>query len=531
VDAALTLSVVLSLATAAALAQPTTARAAGARWTVHPAADEQTLWIVATDGQRSVTYRRGVNEAFREREPLNAPVAGAAVSGGTLYAFVDDGAFYSLGPDGWSRERDLPGRGRPVDLVGDDTGVYALVPSPPAGQMQRVVGTGRAATTEPFDAGDAPLSLARYGGQAWVALAPCPGRLSSVDSGLRRIVVLYGIPCLLWYAKETLHIECLLLDSDTGQWRPGAPAPAPSQTDKFWVTTISRVPTLLVAVPAADGGQSLSALRLLGGVEGTSAEWRPATLRLSELPTAMRAQQFNQHAVLLMADQTGAPYLQYGRMDAAPTEATTSVVDVLTGRRGPSRALPWLHGVTLVILMGLLVALFVFRRGAMVAVLALPDGCTVALAVQRLVGFAIDMIPFAVAAAIALGVDWHVAARELFGWAFGGGATAVSMPTLRTLTWWGASCVTYTVYSLVMESLTRRTIGKTLVGTRVLAETGATPRFWQIVVRNSLRCLELLPPFWVLGFVVVLSRNRQRVGDIFARTIVARRARQAVDGE
>jgi uncharacterized RDD family membrane protein YckC len=43
------------------------------------------------------------------------------------------------------------------------------------------------------------------------------------------------------------------------------------------------------------------------------------------------------------------------------------------------------------------------------------------------------------------------------------------------------------------------------------------------VVRNVLRCLELMPPFWVLGFVVVLSRNRQRVGDIFARTIVVRR--------
>jgi uncharacterized RDD family membrane protein YckC len=58
----------------------------------------------------------------------------------------------------------------------------------------------------------------------------------------------------------------------------------------------------------------------------------------------------------------------------------------------------------------------------------------------------------------------------------------------------------------------------------VRTESGLRPRLWQIAVRNLLRYLELMPPYWVLGFVVVLSRNRQRVGDIFARTIVVRRA-------
>jgi uncharacterized RDD family membrane protein YckC len=77
---------------------------------------------------------------------------------------------------------------------------------------------------------------------------------------------------------------------------------------------------------------------------------------------------------------------------------------------------------------------------------------------------------------------------------------------------------------LVMELLTGRTVGKVLTGTRLLAETGTRPASWQILVRNALRLLELVPQFWILGLLVLLSRNRQRLGDIFARTLVVRRA-------
>ena len=73
----------------------------------------------------------------------------------------------------------------------------------------------------------------------------------------------------------------------------------------------------------------------------------------------------------------------------------------------------------------------------------------------------------------------------------------------------------------------RRTIGKVFLGTRVLSENGTRPNAVQIVARNVSRFLELLPPLWVLGFLVVLSRNRQRLGDIFARTVVVRGVKPA----
>jgi uncharacterized RDD family membrane protein YckC len=509
--------------------------ASAGRGMVHVAADEQTLWLAATDGQRTHVYRRRPNEAFHPLEPLNGAITRMVVSNAELFAFVEDEAFYSLSGEGWTRERDLPLRRKPLDLMGDETGVYALTLSPPAGEMIRFVGEGRSATTAPFDAGDAPLTLVRYENQGWVALAACPRKFLAAGARLPRLAILQRVPCLLWYAEPMRQIECVRLDRDSDNWLPGPATPTESAPGAFWVAAISRVPALLMATPATDDGQPLAALRLLGALDGTSTEWRPAALDLSALPAGVRSGRyadacgFNQHAVFLMATPSGAAYIRFGRIDAPPTEVTASVAEVLSGRRAAGRELAWLQAVTLVVLVLLLLALFVLRRGAMVAVLTLPADCALAFAVQRLGGFVIDLIPFAAVAAVVVGVDWPTALRELAGWAFGSGAAGGKLPGSSTLLWWGASCGTYTVYSLVMELLTRRTVGKTLIGTRVLSEAASKPQPWQIVVRNALRCIELMPPFWVLGFVVVLSRNRQRVGDIFARTIVVRRVRPAID--
>ncbi len=513
----------------AAAGQPAAGPGDRTVWTVRVAAEEQTVWIAASAGESSVIYRRGINEPFQALEPLKALVVKVAGSAGVLYSFVEDGAFYSLGQERWTRERDLPRRSLPLDLVGDDTGVYALLRSPSTGEMQRMVGQGRTATTAPFDAGEAVLTLARYGASGWMALAPCPRAPGSAGPGTPRLAVLNGIPCLVWRDEQDGRIECAQLDVETGRWHPAPAAAVARASGDFWIAAVNRVPTIVVTDPVGEEGPKLTVLRLLGGLGSLPGEWRAAPLHLSELPAGVEPERydavfgFNQHAVMLMVDRSGAPHLQFGRIDAVPTEGTLSVGDVLSGRHSPEKELRWLQGVTLVVLVALLVALFVFRRGAMVAVLNLPEDCALALAIQRLVSFLIDVTPFALLFAAVLGVDALGALRELLGWATGSGGAAGRLPTLAALLWWAASCGSYTVYGAVMEWLTGRTVGKVVLGVRVVSEAGTRARPWQLVVRNVLRCLELMPPFWVLGFVVVLSRNRQRVGDIFARTIVVRR--------
>jgi uncharacterized RDD family membrane protein YckC len=76
---------------------------------------------------------------------------------------------------------------------------------------------------------------------------------------------------------------------------------------------------------------------------------------------------------------------------------------------------------------------------------------------------------------------------------------------------------------MIWELATGATPGKMLFGCRVLGINGAPPLTRQIVVRNAARVLELLAwPLLLLTLMSmgVLTRNRQRIGDLLADTMV-----------
>jgi uncharacterized RDD family membrane protein YckC len=79
-------------------------------------------------------------------------------------------------------------------------------------------------------------------------------------------------------------------------------------------------------------------------------------------------------------------------------------------------------------------------------------------------------------------------------------------------------------YGMVMEWVWRgQTIGKRVMGLRVVDAEGLKLQFDQIVTRNLLRFLDMLPLLYVVGGVSCwLSRKCQRLGDIAANTIVIR---------
>lgn len=82
---------------------------------------------------------------------------------------------------------------------------------------------------------------------------------------------------------------------------------------------------------------------------------------------------------------------------------------------------------------------------------------------------------------------------------------------------YGAWCFTW-------EMLISTTPGKYLFGCRVLSTAGGKPGARQVFVRNLVRVfmVGIGPPGWIitLMMMVMLSRNRQRVGDLLADTIV-----------
>ena len=84
-------------------------------------------------------------------------------------------------------------------------------------------------------------------------------------------------------------------------------------------------------------------------------------------------------------------------------------------------------------------------------------------------------------------------------------------------------------YGIVLEWAWRgQTIGKRLLRLRVVDAQGLRLQFNQIVIRNLLRAVDMLPfPYLVGGLACLLSRRGQRLGDFAANTIVIRTPRLA----
>lgn len=68
-----------------------------------------------------------------------------------------------------------------------------------------------------------------------------------------------------------------------------------------------------------------------------------------------------------------------------------------------------------------------------------------------------------------------------------------------------------------------QTIGKRMMRLRVVDAQGLRLKFSQVVIRNLLRFVDLLPLFYLVGgLACVISRRAQRLGDVAANTIVIR---------
>lgn len=80
------------------------------------------------------------------------------------------------------------------------------------------------------------------------------------------------------------------------------------------------------------------------------------------------------------------------------------------------------------------------------------------------------------------------------------------------------------LYGMVSEWLWRgQTLGKRLLGIRVMDRDGLPLHVSQVIVRNLLRPVDLLPAFYLLGGITtLLTRHSQRLGDLAANTVVVR---------
>ena len=84
-----------------------------------------------------------------------------------------------------------------------------------------------------------------------------------------------------------------------------------------------------------------------------------------------------------------------------------------------------------------------------------------------------------------------------------------------------ATAVAYLGYCVLMELRYGATAGKMLLGLRVVGDGGVRPRLREVLLRNLVKVMILLSPVLApLMLVVLLNRNRQRLGDMMGRTVV-----------
>ena len=513
-------------ATAGAIAQPTSAPT-GTLLRGRLAATADQLVVGLSDSERSLILKRTRTTPFGEPALLGAPLHLIATSPRGVFVFMADGTFYRLEGEEFERELDLPNRAAPRAVTAAGADLLALIPARAAVGLPLESTSIPAAQRDANAAGPDQLALARYSGRQWSLLAVLPPIPNSTEPP-RVSAGPDGDVSVTWLVAPD-QLLTLRFDGRTG-WQPGPTLGLPG-LQQFWRTRLSGVPTLVFI---GDGPRDeLRLLRELPARQPPAATTpRIERVELSALPADVQAAEivdvaaFNDHLVTLTRTTDDKMLLQFGRL-AGPALLPTVDVEELQRSAAVTESTEAFAGTTAFLLMvAVLLGLFVFRRQALGAPHGLPAPLEPAFAAQRLGTVLVDLTPFALIWAGVLGVDWMEGGGKLAEWAF-----RRALPERDVLLWWATTVTTYSVYALIMEALARRTVGKALFGTRVVGPGGTAPTLGALFVRNLMRIVELLPPMWIINLLVIISRNRQRLGDVFAGTFAVRLVRRSPEDE
>ncbi|MCG3125670.1 MAG: hypothetical protein CHACPFDD_00495 [Phycisphaerae bacterium] len=511
---------------------------------VRVGAAERFLWLSLRDAAGSHLFGREVNRPFSPGLPLQRGVKALQPvgDGREVLVFFDDHSLHRFRDGDFSAERDLPARDLPLALAADGSGLYAIVRAATAAAIRvPIVPESDAATPtqpfeDPFDPGESPLALVAYRRGVWRPLARLPADLDAPDAP--RLGVLDDAAAIFLLAERGVSSQTLRRD---GSWSQREELFACSALGA-WPLLFDQVPYLATVERGADGAPQLHAYRRLGGA------WLPASLEGSPLPVGVKPERiehpfaFNQHVGALVRDEADHAYLQFYRVGEPVSMPTVTIADLLS-QRPPTSWVPF-QTLMLVVLFGVFATLFVFRRDSMVATIPLPAEWELALTSRRVGAWLVDAFPFTVGATFALRTagglhaslldpdlwrEWAAVLQALTKWAIVGDIAQIAPLPGNPLLWWALSAGGFTAYALIMELIAGRTIGKLLFGVHVISSHGGRPRLGQVFIRNVARLLELVPPLWAISFLAVLTRNRQRLGDIFARTVCVQRATIAPD--
>lgn len=511
------------------------------------AADSTTLWIV----QPGVPLPRGGLGTRLIHTPLDRPfkaprryvvrrgeILRATILAGSLHAFFSDGSYWSFAPGRNTQELKLPGAVVPIAIAADPLH-NALLAVVPARIIRRIAQDNArrdrafadtdappdsqpaTASAPAFDASIGASYLVRYARRRWLPLEPLPD-----------FIDLAG---LAWMATDGEDVALV--------WRPAGAAPRQDlrvarRTAGQWATpeSIPRTADLLrVALRIIDGREVLTGIRLDESDSGSANlvllqirndSWEMTVLRDAEgaslaVPSNRAAAfPFADRVFVVAADSNEA--LQFGMWNpdgTAPDGGLSKIPVIQVDPNGPTSG-KWAELGGYFLLIVLVTGLFLRRQESLLHAANLSPGLTPAGLARRAAGMLLDILP---AAAVTVPFWLHPMNDMMMAYSDSIEDPGVA-PAARGALWlpFLFPRVVYAAYCGVWELWRGVTPGKMVVRTSLCATTGGPCSPRQIILRNLLRLIETEPilMIWPLLMLVLVTRNRQRLGDVWARTVV-----------
>lgn len=225
---------------------------------------------------------------------------------------------------------------------------------------------------------------------------------------------------------------------------------------------------------------------------------------------------------LLVARPVAEKSVEVGVGDPGPSPSVRFFALPLASDAAPDSS-GWRDTIFLALVLVLMTVVMWTRREQMIRPLVLPLGLVLAPVWRRLLATVVDAMP-AVVVVMPFVISAMPPAPWIFDPSFRGGVNLDAEVWDKLSSIYFGFVLLYGLWCLLWELLLGTTPGKLLFGCRVLTTDIGRPSARQIVWRNALRVLEVGfgTSGWIvtLMMLVMLTRNRQRIGDLLAGTIV-----------
>lgn len=496
--------------------------------------------------------------------PQLGEIHASAIVGEALHVFFGSDATRNPTPSahyrysnlGFRRESRLPNHALPVTIAGETQGhqpvLWAVVrardadavelawrenqrraqptttPTEGPGTFGTPGGEVPAPTTQPSDRNPGSYHLVRYDGADWQPAFPLPEDYQ--PGGHTWLQAAGDTPDLLWQAAPSAT-ELRFARRQGGSWQAGPTLNLPGAPRAGALGT-NEQQTLFVAI--LPDPEEASRGEVHGWAWGPPSEGEPADAwqplppaitkggeRLS-LPSDSDLATFGDKMIVAKWE-AAAEHPRVGVWPTAGGEPVKTFEDVEVRAPGqdqnPRRTVQEL--VALLVLFSIVLAVLWRRQDSMAFVVPLPVTMEMASFARRGAAAVIDILP---AALIVLGI-WHsMIAGYISEIDPQGFFKGLELPAVRPEMFWPWLCFRgiYAIYCAGFEWRAGATPGKRMFGCYVLTETLEKPNRNQVLIRNGMRLIELERTLliWPFFLVLFLTRNRQRIGDLLARTIV-----------